>query len=172
MREEGTCRNEGCGRSGPLREDGCCSQACSEAIAIREHIQQVRIREAWTRQQLTGLGPVAASQRRQKLLHAEEAAELAAGCRHLTIIHGYLERAEDWQLLERLLEAIEAACAGHRWQRTGHHDRLTLTVGPPGAEQVVAGLAEVAHELAEEAVAGGGYRWQVALLKYPRERGR
>jgi hypothetical protein len=171
MREEGICRNEGCGRSGPLREDGCCSQACSEAVAIREHIQQVRAREAWIRQQLAGLGPVAASQRLQEILHAEEAAELAAGCRHLTVIHGYLERHEDWELLERFLEAIRTACVGRRCPRTSRSDRLTLTVGPPDADQVVAGLAEVARELAEEAAAGGGYRWQVALLRYPRDRG-
>jgi hypothetical protein len=171
MREEGICRNEGCGRPGPLLEDGCCSQACREAVAVREHIVRARAREVWIRQQLAGLDPVAAARRLGEILQAEEVAELAAGSRHLSVIHGYLERAEDWELLERLVAAIEAACVGHRWHRTGRNDRLTLTVGPPDADRVVAGLAELARELAEEAAAGGGYRWQVALLKYPRERG-
>jgi hypothetical protein len=171
MHEEGICRNEGCGRPGPLLEDGCCSQACSEAAAVREHLERARAREAWIRQQLAGLDPVAAGQRLEEIFQAEEAAELAAGCRHLSVIHGYLERAEDWKLLERLIAAIAGACVGHRWHRTGRNDRLTLTVGPPNADRVVAGLAELARELAEEAAAGGGYRWQVALLKYPRERG-
>ncbi len=170
MREEGICRNQGCGRPGPLLEDGCCSQACREAIAVREHIQRARAQQAWIRQQLAGLDPVAASQRLEEILRDEEAAELAAGCRHLSVIHGDLARAEDWELLERLITAIEAACAGRRWRRTGRNDRLTLTVGPPDADRVVAGLAELARELAEEAAAGGGWRWQVALLKYPRER--
>jgi hypothetical protein len=171
MHEEGICRNEGCGRPGPLLEDGCCSQACSEATAVREHIQRARDRQARIRQQLAGLDPVAAAQRLEEILQAEEAMELAAGCRHLCVIHGYLERVEDWELLERLVAAIAVACAGHRWHRTGRHDRLTLTVGPPNADRVVAGLAELARELAEEAAAGGGYRWQVALLKYPRQWG-
>src|SRR6266542_2648242 len=170
MREEGTCRNEDCRQPGPLLEDGCCSQVCSEAVAVRELIERARARGAWIRQQLAGLDPVAASQRLKEILQAEEAAELAAGCRHLTVIHGDLERAEDWELLERLIEVIEAACAGRRWRRTGRNDRLTLTVGPPDADRVVAGLAELARELAEEAAVGGGWRWQVALLKYPRER--
>ena len=171
MREEGICRHEGCGRPGPLLEDGCCSQACSEAAAVGEHIEQARAREAWIRRQLAGLHPVAAAQRLEEIFQAEEAAELAAGCRHLSVIHGDLERAEDWDLLERLLAAIRDACAGRRWHRTGSNDRLTLTVGPPNADRVVAGLAELAREIAEEAAAGGGYRRQVALLKYPRERG-
>lgn len=167
MREEGICRNEGCGRPGPLLEDGCCSHACSEAAAVRD----ARAREGWIRQQLAGRDPVAAAQRLEEIFQAEEAAELASGCRHLSVIHGYLERAEDWDLLERLLAAIQDACGGHRWHRTGRSDRLTLTVGPPNADRVVAGLAELARGLAEEAAAGGGYRWQVALLKYPRGRG-
>ncbi len=170
MHEEGTCRNEGCGRPGPLLADGCCSQACREAVAVGEHIEQTHARQARIRQQLAGLDPVAAARRLRELLQAEEAAELAAGCRHLTVIHGDLERAEDWELLERLIEVIEAACAGRRWRRTGRNDRLTLTVGPPDADRVVAGLAELAHELAEEAAAAGGWRWRVALLKHPRER--
>jgi hypothetical protein len=171
MHEKGICRDEGCGRPGPLLQDGCCSQACSEAVAVREHLERARAREAWIAGQLAGLDQVAAAQRLQEILQAEEAAELAAGCRHLCVIHGDLERAEDWELLQRLLAAVQDACAGHRWHRTGRNDRLTLTVGPPNADRVVAGLAELARELAEEAATGGGYRWQVALLKYPREPG-
>ncbi len=171
MREEGTCRNEDCRQPGPLLEDGCCSQVCSEAVAVRELIERARARGAWIRQQLAGLDPVAASQRLKEILQAEEAAELAAGCRHLTVIHGYLERDEDWELLERLLKAIRTACAGHRCPRTSRSDRLTLTVGPPNADRIVTSLAELARELGAEAAASGGYRWQVALLKFPRERG-
>jgi hypothetical protein len=172
MRDDSTCRNDACGRPGPLLENGCCSQACSEVLAVRDYIRRTRARQAWVQQQLAGLDPIVASRRLQEILLADEAAELASGCRHLTVIHGYLEHAEDWPLLEQLLQAIEAASAGYRWQRTSHHDRFTLTVGPPNADRVVAGLAELAHKLADEAAAAGGYRWQVALLKYPRERGR
>jgi hypothetical protein len=73
------------------------------------------------------------------------------------------------KLLERLLEAMRSACVGRNAHRTGQKHRLTLTVGPPDADQVVTQLATLARELAEEAAAGGGWRWQVALLKYPRE---
>jgi hypothetical protein len=86
------------------------------------------------------------------------------------VVHGYLERHQDWELLERLLTAVDQACAGHHWHREGRKDRLTLTVGPPDADRVVTRLAELARALAEEAAAGGGWRWQVARLKYPRER--
>lgn len=170
MDEARICRNQGCGRPGPLLVDGCCSQACSEAVAVRELIERARVRGAWIRRQLAGRSPVAALRRLQEILEAEEAAELATGCRHLTVIHGYLERHEDWELLERLLTAIRTTCAGHRWHRAGRNDRLTLTVGPPGADRIVTSLAELARELAAEAAAGGGYPWQVFLLKNPQER--
>jgi hypothetical protein len=105
-----------------------------------------------------------------EILQAEEAAELERGYRHLTVVHGYLERHEDWELLERLLTAVDQACAGHHWHREGRKDRFTLTVGPPDADRVVTRLAELARALAEEAAVGGGWRWQVARLEYPRER--
>lgn len=101
-----------------------------------------------------------------EILQAEEAAELERGYRHLTVVHGYLERHEDWELLERLLTAVDQACAGHHWHREGRKDRFTLTVGPPDADRVVTRLAELARALAEKA-AVGGWRWQVALLKEP-----
>lgn len=172
MGEVGTCRND-CGHHGPLEADGYCSQACREA-ALHRQVEEIRAaiaaRQAWIREELAGLDPLAARRRLGEILQAEEAAELERGYRHLTVVHGYLERHEDWELLERLLTAVDQACAGHHWHREGRKDRFTLTVGPPDADRVVTRLAELARALAEEAAAGGGWRWQVALLKYPRER--
>lgn len=172
MGEVGTCRNE-CGNHRPLLPDGYCSQACREA-ALHRQVEEIRAaiaaRQAWIREELAGLDPLAARRRLGEILQAEEAAELERGYRHLTVVHGYLERHEDWELLERLLTAVDQACAGHHWHREGRKDRFTLTVGPPDADRVVTRLAELARALAEEAAAGGGWRWQVARLKDPRER--
>jgi hypothetical protein len=172
MGEVGTCRNE-CGQHGPLEPDGYCSQTCREA-ALHRQVEEIRAaiaaREAWIREELAGLDPMAAHQRLQEILQAEEAAELERGYRHLTVVHGYLEGDQDWELLERLLAVADEACAGHEWHRQGRKDRFTLTVGPPDADRVVARLAELVRALAAEAAASGGWRWQVALLKYPRER--
>ena len=134
MGEVGTCRND-CGNHRPLLPDGYCSQACREA-ALHRQAKEIRAgitaREAWIREELAGLDPLAARR--------------------------------------RLLTAVDQACAGHHWHREGRKDRFTLTVGPPDADRVVTRLAELARALAEEAAAGGGWRWQVALLKYRRKR--
>ena len=172
MGEVGTCRNE-CGQHGPLEPDGYCSQACRDA-ALHRQVEEIRAaiaaRQTWLREELAGLDPMAAHQRLQEILQAEEAAELERGYRHLTVIHGYLEREQDWELLERLLETMRGACVGRDAHCSTQKHRLTLTLGPPDDDLIVARLAELAHELGAEAAAGGGWRWQVALLKYPRER--
>jgi hypothetical protein len=169
MDETGICG--GCGQLGPLQPNGYCSEPCRQEAALLESIRAgLAAREAWLREELAGLDPIAAHRRLWEILRAEEAAELAKGYRHLTVVHSYLERDRDWELLERLLTAIGEACVGHEWHRQGRKDRLTLTIGPPDADHVVTGLAELARKLGAEAAAGGGWRWQVALLKYPRER--
>jgi len=174
MPESGVGRNEACGQHGPLQPDGYCSQACREEAAVRRHVEAIRAgmaaRDAWIREQLLGLAPLAAAERLREILQAEEAQELAGGYRHLTVVHGDLERDRDGELLERLLEAMRTACAGRDGHWTSHKHRFTLTVGPSDADQVVTRLAAPARELAEAAVAAGGWRWQVALVKHPRER--
>jgi hypothetical protein len=168
MDETGIC--EGCGQLGPLQPNGYCSEPCRQEAALLESVRAgLAARQAWLRQELADLDPVAAHRRLWEILQAEEAQELAAGYRHLTVVHGYLEGDKDWELLERLLKAIRAACGGHNAHRTSQKHRLTLTVDPPDADKVVAGLAELARELGQEAAAAGGWRWQVFLLKYPRE---
>jgi hypothetical protein len=171
MGEVDTCRREGCGRPGPLREDGFCSETCAQEHTLLERIRAgIAAREAWIREQLAGLSPEAAAERLGEILRTEEAIELAGGYRHLTVVHGYLERDKDWELLERLLDAMRAACAGRDAHHSSQKHRLTLTVGPPDADLVVGRLATLARKLAAEAAADGGWRWQVAQLKYPRER--
>jgi len=79
--EIGVCRNEACGRHGPLQPDGYCSQACREAVAVRRQVEAIRAgmaaRDAWIREQLAGLAPLAAAERLLEILQAEEAQELA-----------------------------------------------------------------------------------------------
>jgi hypothetical protein len=172
MAKVGTCRNDG-GHHGPLEADGYCSQACREA-ALHRQVEEIRAgiaaRQAWIREELAGLDPLAARWRLRGDPPAEEAAELERGYQHLTVAHGYLERHQDWELLERLLTAVDQACAGHHWHREGRKDRFTLTVGPPDADRVVTRLAELARASPRKrppAAAGAGL---IARLKYPRER--
>lgn len=172
MGEVGTCRND-CGNHRPLLPDGSCSQACREA-ALHRQVEEIRAAiaacQAWIRESSPASTRWPPGGGSGEILQAEEAAELERGYRHLTVVHGYLERHEDWELLERLLTAIDQACAGHHWHREGRKDRFTPTVGPPDADRVVTRLDELARALAEEAAADGGWRWQVARLKYRRKR--
>ena len=121
MGEVGTCWNE-CGNHRPLLPDGYCSQACREA-ALHRQVEEIRAGIAAARHGSARSSP--ASTRwppdggSGEILQAEEAAELERGYRHPTVVHGYLERHEDWELLERLLTAVDQACAGHHWHREG-----------------------------------------------------
>jgi hypothetical protein len=145
---------------------------CREA-ALHRQVEEIRAaiaaRQAWIREELAGLDPLAA-RRLGEILQAEEAAELERGYWHLMVVHGYLERHEDWELLERLLTAVDQACAGPPLAPGRPQGPLHPDGRPPDADRVVTRLAELARALAEEAAVGGGRRWQVALLKYRRER--
>jgi hypothetical protein len=128
-------------------------------------------RDARIREQLAGLAPLTAAERPLEILQAEEAQELAGGDRHLTVVHGYLERDEDGELLERLLEAMRR---GLRWARRAR-DQSEASVHHPDSRPARRRSGRhparrPPRELAEEAAAAGGWRWQVALVKHPRER--
>jgi hypothetical protein len=146
-----------------------CSEACRQEAAA-EVLAAMEARAQWIREQLAGLDPIAAHQRLQQILAEEEAEELAAGVRRLTVVHGYLELDHEQALYGRLLRAIEDQCAGRGWSRTDRSDHFPLSVGRPDTDLLVTRLADLACELASASGARRGYRWQVCLLKYPRER--
>ncbi len=84
-----------------------------------------------------------------------EAAEAAAGYRHLTIWHGDLETDQDVERLERLTRLFWEHPAGHARSTRGSNDFITFVTGPPGqdAEQVLAAVQRLAATFGSRVVA-------------------
>lgn len=79
-----------------------------------------------------------------------EAAEVAHGMRHLTVIHGGLTDPDSAVRMDAVLHAADdIADNGHLRTFTGRgsHGRLTLAFGPPDAEDAIAALEALVHEL-------------------------
>lgn len=78
-----------------------------------------------------------------------EAAEAAAGSRHLTIWHGDLETRQDVERLEQLTRLFWQHPAGHTRSTRGGNDSTTFVAGPPSqdAEQVLAAVERLAATL-------------------------
>ncbi len=78
-----------------------------------------------------------------------EAAEAAAGYRHLTIWHGDLESDQDVERLGRLTRLFWEHPAGHARSTRGGNDYTTFVAGPPSqdAEQVLAEVERLAATL-------------------------
>jgi hypothetical protein len=78
-----------------------------------------------------------------------EAAEAAAGSRHLTIWHGDLETDQDVERLGRLTRLFWTHPAGHGRSTRGGNDSTTFVAGPPSqdAEQVLAAVERLAGTL-------------------------
>ena len=78
-----------------------------------------------------------------------EAAECAAGYRHLTIWHDGLETQQDVERLERLTRLFWTHPAGHARSTRGGNHSTTFVAGPPSqdAEQVLAAVGRLAATL-------------------------
>jgi hypothetical protein len=86
---------------------------------------------------------LAVSEQRRLITDAEAA---AAGIRTLTVVHGDLETHDDAERFEALHRAFHEH-AGDVGRTQGGNDYTTFVVGPPGAEQAIAALTDVAQRL-------------------------
>lgn len=112
--------------------------------------------------------PVTGPTRRRSLaegLVVAEAEELAAGRRHVTIVHGDPRNLVDSLHLTRFYETVAAIAAEAGWTRArGTSTYLTVSVADPDVDRIVASLL-MAAELANP----GG--WQVTESPYPADAG-
>lgn len=77
----------------------------------------------------------------------EEAEAAAAGYRFLSVVHGDLETAEDVARFETLTRVFWEHPAGGERATQGGNDYTTFRAGPPTADQVIAAVLTVAHQL-------------------------
>ncbi|MEY8019116.1 hypothetical protein [Mycobacterium servetii] len=87
------------------------------------------------------------AQARQAAL-VDEAEDLAAGIRHLSVVTGDLESDDDVRRLEQLDAAARCGRDGARLTRSrGGNDYVTYYIAGPAADQFVEDLAERAKTL-------------------------
>ncbi len=102
--------------------------------------------------------------RRRELLEAFvvcEAEELAAGRRHLTIVHGDPDTLADSRRLTAFYDVLGSLASAAEWARVrGSAEHVTVTIGGPDAEQMISLVATAA------ARADPGW-WRITESPYP-----
>ena len=110
----------------------------------------------WRLQELgdPDLNPLRRAELREELLLAE-AEEVAAGRRHLTVIHGAPADVAEAEELNDFYDTVEEIVEEADWSRlSGGPDYLTVTLAGAGRDEWLARIADVAIGLAWE-------RWAV-----------
>lgn len=101
----------------------------------------------WRLQELADpdISPLRRSELLDELVVAE-AEELAAGRRHLTIVHGEPADMAEAEELNDLYDTVEALVDEAEWSRlSGGPDYLTVTLAGPNRNERLALIADVAH---------------------------